>query len=143
MDMGHFNFFLKFLVLIFPSIPKIRWTKSEQKQIFWYRWVFGPCLGLAPVVPVPQPQTRGGAPGYACYDNRCFTATCVFIRVITGNCIQDMSHDTDGGVEFACKRFVCGSSQGKKFVLQLVHKQEFVCKCSYRIKFVLYNIRNS
>ena len=32
--------------------------------------------------------------------------------------------------------------QGEKFVLQMVLNEEFVCRCSYRIKFVLYKVCN-
>ena len=35
--LGHFSFFPYFLFLIFSIIPKIKWTKSEEKRNFWGR----------------------------------------------------------------------------------------------------------
>ena len=52
--------------LFFPNIPKIKWTKSEEKRNFRGRWVLGLLSSRAPTVPVPPPlfQKRGGAPGW-------------------------------------------------------------------------------
>ena len=58
-----FIFSSSFLFLIFfPNIPRINWTKSEEKRNFRGMWVLGLVSSWAPTVPVPPTPNTWRSP---------------------------------------------------------------------------------